>query len=430
MRYIKQLWRELCSAPLFGIVTIAGTALSLFLIMVAMMMEDVKVMPLAPESNRARFLYTGRQKLTGIENNEGRTFETPYPYRTICELFDSIPGMEAFAIYSQGCRPQMVWGGDRKQFMADFLEVNDGFWKVFDFTFLAGRPFTTEEYVSGARLAVITEEVARRMFGSLDGAVGREITINRFPPYQPFKVVGVVRDVPTVADTAYGQIWLPLTAMGRTTDDNITGSVNGVILADREGRREEVRAEYLRRREIVNKRLKEVSMQHYDLGAPYLVSEFRTAMWNGFRDSVDMDKVKFYTVIVILLLVPAINISNMTQSRLRRRIKEIGVRRAFGCTRGRMIREILTENFFLTLAGGVVGMLASLVFVWLSADYLWSNYDGAASGSFVSIATLLDWRIALYTIGACFVLNLLSNGVPAWRAARLNPVEAIGGLQK
>ena len=153
-------------------------------------------------------------------------------------------------------------------------------------------------------------------------------------------------------------------------------------------------------------------------------------MWNGFRDGVDMDKVKFYTVIVILLLVPAINISNMTQSRLRRRIKEIGVRRAFGCTRGRMIREILTENFFLTLAGGVVGMLASLVFVWLSADYLWSNYDGAASGSFVSIATLLDWRIALYTVGACFVLNLLSNGVPAWRAARLNPVEAIGGLQK
>ena len=415
------------SVPLIGVVTIAGTALSLFLIMITVMLEDVKVAPIAPESNRARFLYTGRQELRSVEG--GNTRQTPYAYKTMVELFGDIPNMEALAIFSQGNSVSSVKVPQGRAFMTDFRHVNYEFWKVFDFTFVAGRPFNPEEFNSGAALAVITEDLARKLFGTTDVA-GREIIIDQFRSY---KVVGVVKDVPTVADSAYAQIWIPLSATGEVDHDELNGSVIGIILADREGRRNEVRAEIMRRREIFNARMKELGWKHHDLGAPYLVTEFRTAMWNGFQDGMDMDKVRSGAIIFILLLVPAINLSSMTQSRLRRRVREIGVRRAVGCTRSRLVREIIAENFILTLAGGIIGVVASLIFTWLGADFLWS-YDtwgsNAAGSAFVSLTTLLNWRIALYTIVVCFVLNLLSSGIPAWRAACMKPVDAIGGLQK
>ena len=54
-------------------------------------------------------------------------------------------------------------------------------------------------------------------------------------------------------------------------------------------------------------------------------------------------------IFLILLLVPAINLSSMTHSRLRQRVAEIGVRRSFGATRGGVMGQIVAENLVLTL---------------------------------------------------------------------------------
>lgn len=56
-QYILQAWAQLKQQPLISAVTIAGTALSIFLIMLVVMMQQVKVEPFAPESNRDRFLH-------------------------------------------------------------------------------------------------------------------------------------------------------------------------------------------------------------------------------------------------------------------------------------------------------------------------------------------------------------------------------------
>ena len=68
---------------------------------------------------------------------------------------------------------------------------------------------------------------------------------------------------------------------------------------------------------------------------------------------------RYMLVIAILLLVPAINLSSMTLSRMRRRMAEIGVRKAFGATGGELIRQIFFENLLLTLFAGVLGLALS-----------------------------------------------------------------------
>lgn len=71
-------------------------------------------------------------------------------------------------------------------------------------------------------------------------------------------------------------------------------------------------------------------------------------------------------IFIILLLVPAINLSSMTQSRLRQRVAEIGVRRAFGSTRIEMVGQIIMENLVVTLLAGAVGLFISIVMAYLT----------------------------------------------------------------
>jgi len=68
---------------------------------------------------------------------------------------------------------------------------------------------------------------------------------------------------------------------------------------------------------------------------------------------------RYGIVIAILLLVPAVNLSGMTLSRMRRRMAEIGVRKAFGATGGELMRQVFFENLVLTLLAGVVGLALS-----------------------------------------------------------------------
>lgn len=131
-----------------------------------------------------------------------------------------------------------------------------------------------------------------------------------------------------------------------------------------------------------------------------------------------------YTLYAILLLVPAINLSSLLHSRMRRRISEIGVRRAFGCTRLRIISDILWENFLVTLAGGIVGVTLGIIFA-MNYSGLYEDMETYGSGVTPDISSVINWGTILIAVGVCFILNLISASVPAWQASRLNPVEAI-----
>ena len=66
---------------------------------------------------------------------------------------------------------------------------------------------------------------------------------------------------------------------------------------------------------------------------------------------------KYVIIVLVLLLIPAINMSGITQSRMRKRMAEIGVRKAFGATRSELLTQVLYENLLQTLLGGVLGLI-------------------------------------------------------------------------
>lgn len=126
----------------------------------------------------------------------------------------------------------------------------------------------------------------------------------------------------------------------------------------------------------------------------------------------------------------------MTRSRMRHRVAEIGVRRAFGCRRSRIVWQLLCENFFITLAGGIVGLGLSMIFILFisnyfvnyTGDFFIDNFDQTVTTP--TFEMLFNWDSFGFALLLCFILNLLSAGIPAWKAARINPARALNSRGK
>jgi putative ABC transport system permease protein len=120
---------------------------------------------------------------------------------------------------------------------------------------------------------------------------------------------------------------------------------------------------------------------------------------------------------LLFMTLPAINLINVNLSRVLERAPEIGVRRAFGATRSRLVGQFVVENLALTLVGGTIAaVLASLVLAAVTA-----------SGVIPYARLGVNVRVLLWGLLASLVFGLLSGVLPAWRMSRLHPVEALRG---
>lgn len=119
---------------------------------------------------------------------------------------------------------------------------------------------------------------------------------------------------------------------------------------------------------------------------------------------------------LIALFIGALGITNTMAMSVFERTKEIGVLRAIGWKRHRIMRLILLEAAVLGLVGGVCGLL----FGWIALQIL-ARIPQTSSIGFASIR----WDQSLETLVIAVLIGLLSGFVPAWRGAKLSPVEAL-----
>ena len=132
---------------------------------------------------------------------------------------------------------------------------------------------------------------------------------------------------------------------------------------------------------------------------------------------------KYGIMIIVILLVPAINLSGLTHTRMRRRLEELGIRKSFGATQGELVWQVLNENFVLTLIGGMLGLGLSYLCLWLMSDWVASDCLGSNSYHECFLWSVL----VVFFVALCFclVLNLLSAYIPAWRVAHTPIVDSL-----
>lgn len=424
-QYFTQAWAQLRQQPIISAVSIAGTALAIFLIMLVVMMQQVKVAPFAPESNRDRFLHVHYMSLGNKSWGDG-TSNGPMSAKTARECFQSLKTPEAVTIYTCMVISTPVNLPSQPAVGIDLLQTDDVFWHVFDFAFTAGKPYDKAAFDAGLPVAVITESVARNLFQTTD-AVGREFQLN----HAPYKVAGVVKDVSTLATAAYGQVWVPYTSTEIAKDtwsDEHMGMMSCTMLARSRDDFAAIRQEAERRRQEYNTLIGTDGWELIYRNRPYDQEKNAIAFSANQEPDVNQARRQRMIIFIILLIVPAINLSSMTQSRLRQRVAEIGVRRAFGSTRLELMGQIITENLVVTLMAGVLGLLLSVAFAYLGNSLLFAQeFTQTLSPPEVDASILLHASTFGWALLFCFVLNLLSSGIPAWRASRMGIVNALGG---
>lgn len=128
---------------------------------------------------------------------------------------------------------------------------------------------------------------------------------------------------------------------------------------------------------------------------------------------------------LLTLGIGGVGVMNIMLVTVNERVREIGLRRALGARRRHIRWQFLAEALALTMAGGLVGVLVSVGIGALigTLPFLGTVYEDT-SGK-VDIHMRISWEILVASVGVLIVVGVLSGLIPAIRAARLDPVEAL-----
>lgn len=418
IQLIKSSYYHLKSQPLLTWISISGTALAIFLIMTVVMLQKVMTAPFAPESSRDRLLY---YSYISVKYPDGAESNCPMSWQFIKEVILPLKSSETFTCFKNGAEKAVLSEVGGNSVSVIERQTDHRFWNVFDFTFVSGKPFSEDDFNTRSATAVITRSVAQKLFGT-QNAAGREILVNGIP----YRITGVVEDVSELATATYAQIW---TNVAKTTlyDDwsDLTGWMSAIILAPSADDFDAIRNEIDLRTAELNKRLSASGKRIITRNRPYSQAKQAIKTSSAIEPDLALWNMQMGMVYLILLIVPAINLLSMTQSRLKRRMGEIAIRRSFGCQRNAIIRDLFVENLMLTLVAGVIGLVLSIGFACVFDSVVFEEM--AITTVSASPSELLHWSTFLLALFFCFVLNLLSNSIPAWKASRTSVVEAMSG---
>ena len=165
----------------------------------------------------------------------------------------------------------------------------------------------------------------------------------------------------------------------------------------------------------------EVQMPAFSHATPYDKAEF-LKMWldampgaqgnTNLRRQYEKPLWVLMGVVGLVLLIACANLASLLTARASARQKEIAVRLAMGASRGRMVRQLLTESVLLAFAGGIAGIGLAIVMVRGLIAFL----PPAISG--YHIASAPDWRMLAFTFGLALVTGVCFGLVPALQATR------------
>jgi len=299
--YFKQAWQLLKENPLISIISIIGTALAISMIMVIVLTMRVETVNFPPESNRDRSLYVTWMS-TYWNDDPSWSSSGPMSVRTAKECFKALTIPEAVTM-KNAVLQHVASSAEGDIINVDLVQTDEAFWKVFDFQFLNGKPFDYSDVESGITKAVITESVARKLFGTTE-VTGRTVHLD----YTDYTISGVVKDVSELANTAYAEVWIPYTTTNLENyvwSGNVMGLMHIVILARSADDFPAIRNEVI---SLMNKYNEELpdnqKVQYREQPDTQFVYNNR----KDFAAAPDMQRIVavIIIVIVLLLIVPAI----------------------------------------------------------------------------------------------------------------------------
>lgn len=263
---------------------------------------------------------------------------------------------------------------------------------------LAGRPLDSSDVALRQKVALLTEKLAQRLFANSQGAVGQIIKVHGLQ----FTVVGVFKERVEsfgLSELTRETVLIPITVLRYFAPVERVDPLYVQV-----HRTEDVDA--------VTRQVRALLESRHRPGARYTVENL-TSILNAAKQISLVLTIVLILVSAIALVISGIGIMNIMLVTVTERTREIGVRMAVGAARRDILQQFLLEAVLISVSGGLLGILVGLA-VPLSVRYLAQNVEVPISALSIVVA-----------FGVSFMVGLVFGLLPANRAARLNPTEAL-----
>jgi putative ABC transport system permease protein len=317
---------------------------------------------------------------------------------------------DSMAIYDFAGPGMNLGSGDRPQ-QVKGIHVSEGYFRVFGVTPAQGRTFTPQEdQPGGPRAVVVSYALWQNRFGSDPALVGKPIILGG----DPYTVVGILPS--SFRPDPPADVFIAL-----QPDPNSTNQGHYLLAAGRLKPGVSMQA--------ANANMK-IAADRFRATNQALIGPDESAGVMPLRDSLVGD-VRLPLLILVgavsfVLLIACANVANLLLARAAARQREIAIRTAIGASRGRLVRQLLTESLMLGLLSGLAGFILGAwgirALLALSPGNLPRINDQQHAASIVSA---LDWRVLAFTIGVSLLTGILFGLFPAIHVSRMDVNSAL-----
>jgi len=301
---------------------------------------------------------------------------------------------------------EVVAGGENVGCLT--LGVTTDYMYVRNFEVEEGVFITEQDNKAKARVVVLGSELDETLFGQMS-PLGQNIRING----RQFKVIGVLKNKGEAFGTEDQSAMVPLTtALSLLSSERSSGGhvIQGISVQAKS--EEMVDSAQWEIKNILRQRHHIRPEQEDDFGVISMGDVSRTA-----DQMYAIGELIMGAIAGISLLVGGIGIMNIMLVSVTERTREIGLRKALGAKRRDVLTQFLTEAAVLSLCGGAIGIALGWVIVRVSA--------GVLTDMGLPFPAMVPGDVIALAVGVAVIVGLVSGIYPAFRAARLNPIEAL-----
>ena len=270
--------------------------------------------------------------------------------------------------------------------------------KVRNLVILAGRSMVASDVSLNEKVAMLTEKLATRLFGGQSAAIGRIIKIHGLQ----FTVIGTFKE----KTQSFG--------LSEITDETILIPISVLRYFVRVEKVDPLYIQVKRAQDVepLTNVVRTILQSRHRPGARYSVNNL-VSILDAAKSIAAVLTVVLILVSAIALIISGIGIMNIMLVTVTERTREIGLRMAVGASRREILEQFLSESILISISGGLIGILIGVAIPLIADSFI--------EGIRIPISSFS----ILVAFGVSVFVGLAFGILPANRASRLNPTEAL-----
>ena len=323
---------------------------------------------------------------------------------------EAISGVEKVSLYNHRSYANMVFYRNA-QFNGQVFGIDENYLSVYGYQVKSGRGFTADDYKNFRKVLLVDTTAVTTLFGG-ESPVGQSVEVEE----EIYTVVGVITQTkdftPTInslneyylyADTSAGAIYMPHTvwpgAYRFDEPQNVAIKVKNTDVMTTAGK---AAADLLTEKQIANPDSSEFDYRSQDM----------LEQAQQLQSMSESTNTQLIWIAGISLLVGGIGVMNIMLVSVTERTAEIGLKKAIGAKKRRILLQFLTEAAVLTSLGGIIGVVSGIGLAQLIS-------------AMMAIPVAIDVTAILISVVFSTLIGVIFGLLPATQAANLNPIEAL-----